>query len=162
IDEQRFRVEAGLFKEAEIVGNRGIPLWGRVWREPAIAIIAFEAQPIAGSSNQILESARARVSLRIVPDQDPEAMQDALVRHFQTRVPWGLEVNVVRETAASWWITEPKGPAFDAAARALESGYGRSPLFIGCGGTIPFVEPFARELGGVPAILTGVEDPGCN
>ena len=60
------------------------------------------------------------------------------------------------------WRTTPEGPAFEAAARALSEGFGRASVTIGCGGTIPFVGPFSEVLGGVPALLLGLEDPPCN
>ncbi|MFW6067886.1 MAG: M20/M25/M40 family metallo-hydrolase [Myxococcota bacterium] len=161
-EEARFRAQAGLVPGARLTGNPETPVYGRIWREPALSVIALEARPIRGSSNQIIEQAAARISLRTVPDQDPRALQDVLVHHFETRVPWGLEVQAHREAMGNWWVTTPEGPAFDAARRAMESGYGRPAETIGCGGSIPFVEPFARVLGGVPALLTGVEDPHCH
>jgi acetylornithine deacetylase/succinyl-diaminopimelate desuccinylase-like protein len=161
-DEARFRADVGLVEGAALIGNPDLPVWARVWREPSLTVIALEARPIAGSTNQIIEAAHARVSLRVVPDQDPKALQDALVRHFESRVPWGLRVTVTRESAAGWWVTETTHPAFEAAAVALRRGYGRDAVHIGCGGSIPFVAPFARHLGGVPALLVGVEDPRCN
>lgn len=161
-EEATFRDQVGLEPAADLIGNPEMPVWGRVWREPSVTVVAFEARPIAGSTNQIIESARARISVRTVPDMDPQQVQELLVRHFETRVPWGCTVRIDRECAAGWWATTPRGPAFEAAARAMEKGYGRKLEHIGCGGSIPFVEPFARVLGGVPALLTGVEDPPCN
>jgi acetylornithine deacetylase/succinyl-diaminopimelate desuccinylase-like protein len=64
--------------------------------------------------------------------------------------------------AVPGWRTEPVGPAFDAARRALAAGFGREAVAIGCGGTIPFVGPFVEVLGGAPALLLGLEDPPCN
>ncbi|MFN7953420.1 MAG: M20/M25/M40 family metallo-hydrolase [bacterium] len=160
--EKQFREQVGLVEGATLIGDQRMPVWGRVWRQPAVTVLAFEARPFEGSTNQIIESARARISVRIVPDQDPKKVQDAMVRHFEMRVPWGLKVKVEREHAAGWWMTEPNGPAFDAAARAMSKAYGRDCVFIGCGGSIPFVDPFAKVLGGVPALLMGVEDPTCN
>lgn len=160
--EATFRKEVGLVDGATLTGDPKTPVWGRVWREPSVTVIALEARPIQGSSNQIIESARARISCRIVPDMDPEKVQNLLVKHFETRVPWGLKVSIERDPVAGWWMTTPTHEAFAAAGRALKAGYGRDAVHIGCGGSIPFVEPFSRVLGGVPALLMGVEDPICN
>lgn len=161
-DEAKFREEVGIVPGAELIGDENMPVYGRIWRQPAVSVIAFEARPVAGSSNQIIESVRARISLRIVPDQDPEVVQDALVAHFEKSIPWGLSVKIEREAAGKWWMTTPEHPAFAAAKKAMRAGYGKDAIFIGCGGSIPFVEPFANAFGGAPALLMGVEDPICN
>ena len=97
-----------------------------------------------------------------MPNQDPDDILKRLIRRLTAHPPWGVEVTARSLGTVSWWTTNPEGPAFEAAARALEKGYGRQAVFIGAGGTIGFVDPFARELGGVPALLLGVEDPICN
>ena len=161
-DEAAFKRDTGMEPGAQVIGDPGTPVWGRIFRAPSVSVTAFESRPLEGSTNQIVESARARISVRVVPDQDPQAVQDALVAHFEAKVPWGLTVRVSRRHTAGWWICEAEGPAFEAAREAMAAGFGREAAVIGCGGSIPFVEPFARVLGGVPALLMGVEDPPCN
>jgi acetylornithine deacetylase/succinyl-diaminopimelate desuccinylase-like protein len=161
-DEKKFRADGALVKGARLAGERDYSVYERLWTRPALTVIALEASPIKGSSNQIVDSARARVSVRIVPNQNPEDVLKRLIRRLTANPPWGLEVTAKSQGTVAWWTTNPEGPAFEAAARALEKGYGRKAAFIGAGGTIGFVEPFARELGGVPALLLGVEDPICN
>jgi acetylornithine deacetylase/succinyl-diaminopimelate desuccinylase-like protein len=73
-----------------------------------------------------------------------------------------VEVSVKHLTGGAPWITDVGHPAFQAAFRSLEKGYGRPALAVGCGGSIGFVEPFAKALGGIPALLIGVEDPLSN
>ena len=160
-DDDEFKQQAGMVPSAELCGEPTLPVLARLWHEPSLTIIALEARPLEGSSNQIIEAARARISLRTVASQNPEEMRAALVKAIRDAVPWGLEVKIEPEPVAGWWRTDAHGAAFEAARRALAEGYGRPAVAIGCGGSIGFVEPFAKVLGGVPALLTGVEDPAC-
>ena len=118
--------------------------------------------PLAESANQLIAEARARVGLRVPPGMDPEAACARLVEFLESSPPRGVIVETEVEACAPGWQTAPVGPAFDAARRALAAGFGRESVVIGCGGTIPFVGPFSEVLGGVPALLLGLEDPTCN
>jgi acetylornithine deacetylase/succinyl-diaminopimelate desuccinylase-like protein len=115
-----------------------------------------------GASNQVLPQAEAIVSCRIVPDQDPQQVQKALKDFLEKDPPWGVKVTVKPEGAVKWWMTDPQGPAFEAASRAMKAGFGKEAVPIGCGGTIGFVGPLADLLGGAPALLLGIEDPISN
>jgi acetylornithine deacetylase/succinyl-diaminopimelate desuccinylase-like protein len=61
-----------------------------------------------------------------------------------------------------WWMTDVSGPSFNAAMKALQAGFGKKPVAIGCGGTIGFIGPLAELFGGAPALLLGIEDPASN
>lgn len=161
IDDARFRADVGLVESATLMG-RGVEIYDRLWNRPALAVIALEGMPMAVAGNQLIAEAAARIGVRLAPEQDPEAMRERVVAFLAADPPWGVEVDVRVETATAGWRTEPQGPAFAAAERALRKGYGREPVYIGCGGGIPFVAPFAEVLGGVPALLLGLEDPICN
>jgi acetylornithine deacetylase/succinyl-diaminopimelate desuccinylase-like protein len=160
-DEAHFRGQAGLLPGVQILGGGRHP-WETNWRTPSIAINAFQASTRKDARNIICDSAWARLGIRIVPDMDESDVQTRLIRALKEATPWGLECNVKGDHAAGWWYTDGRHPAFGAARRALEKGYGKGAVTIGCGGSIPFVEPFAKELGGVPALLIGVEDPYTN
>ena len=127
-----------------------------------MTVIALEASPLQGSSNQLVPSARARVSVRLVPDMDPARTARKIVAHLEKAAPWGVTVRTRVESGSPGWICDPAGPAFEAARRALGKGYGREVALIGAGGSIPFVGPFAEAFGGAPALLVGLEDPICN
>ncbi len=156
-----FRQDAGMLGVG-FAGEAGRSVYERLWYRPALALTALEGMPLAGAANQLMAEARARVGVRIPPGQDPERARDRLVAFLEREPPLGARVSTRCEVAVPGWRTGTVGPAFDAARRALATGFGRQPVEIGCGGSIPFVGPFVEVLGGAPALLLGLEDPPCN
>ncbi|MGL6096267.1 MAG: M20/M25/M40 family metallo-hydrolase [Fimbriiglobus sp.] len=162
-DEPKLRSELGVVPSARLASEAGLSVYEQTWRKPAVTVIAQEASTIKGASNQVLPSAKAIVSCRIVPDQNPEAVAASLKAYLEADAPWGVEVKVTPLGAPNnWWMTDPNGPAFEAAMAALRGGFDRDPVGIGCGGSIGFVGPLAELFGGAPALLVGIEDPASN
>ncbi|MBL8915741.1 MAG: M20/M25/M40 family metallo-hydrolase [Archangium sp.] len=160
-DRDTFRRQSGLLPGVQMMGGDRHP-WETNWRQPSLTVNAIQASSRKDARNIVCESAWARVGIRLVPNLEAKDVQQKLIDALKKATPWGLECTVKAESAAGWWYTDSSGPAFQAAFRALEKGYGTKSVAIGCGGSIPFVEPFSKELGGVPALLIGVEDPYTN
>jgi cysteinylglycine-S-conjugate dipeptidase len=161
--EAEWRNDCGLLPESQLAMETGYTPYEQTCRRPAITIIAQEASTIKGASNQVLPKASALVSCRIVPDQAPKDVLAQLQSFLTQSPPWGVQVTVKEAGAAvDWWMTDPNGPAFEAALAALRKGFDRDPVAIGCGGTIGFVGPLAELFGGAPALLLGIEDPSSN
>jgi len=157
-NEALYRKQSTLLESVRIAGGAG-SVFEKMWYRPSIAVNAIEASSRKQAANIINDAAWARVGIRIVPDMDPQETLDLLTRHLESHTPWGVTLSIEPETPSHWWKTDTRGPAFEAALHSLEQGYGKKPVVIGAGGSIPFVQTITEALGGVPALLFSVGDP---
>jgi acetylornithine deacetylase/succinyl-diaminopimelate desuccinylase-like protein len=161
-DEKAWRQDYGIVPGVKFANEKKCHVYEQTWRKPAITVIAQEASSIKGASNQVLPKVSAFVSCRIVPDQDPDEVLEQITKFLTKDPPWGVKVTVKPVGSVNWWMTDPNGPAFEAALSAMKSGFKKEPVPIGCGGSIGFVGPLADLFGGAPALLFGIEDPKSN
>lgn len=131
----------------------------RLWTKPAISVLAVDAPPISEAINLLVPVARAKVSVRTAPGQDPESARQALSDHLTENLPWGAQLNVDFVEEAEGFQQVPSHPAIDAWRRGLEAAWGVPPVDKGEGGTIPFLASFARVFPEAPLLLAGIGDP---
>ncbi len=99
--------------------------------------------------------------MRLVPDQDPKKIRRAFERHVKSLKPKGVEMEILFHSDGLPWAADPEGPLFVAAASAVKATFGREPLFIREGGSIPIIPMIERTLK-TPVLLLGFALPGCN
>jgi acetylornithine deacetylase/succinyl-diaminopimelate desuccinylase-like protein len=158
-DLDEFRAEAGLLDGVQLIGPEGTHVLERLWYRPTISVTGLDATPVGTASNTLAATARAKISARLAPGQDPERALDLLVGWLEDATPWGLRVTVTRGAAADGYFGDPDEPTMKVARRALAAAYGNDAVLVGLGGSIPLIEPLTQRFGDIPALLTGVEDP---
>ncbi len=156
------RDAARMLDGVQYVGDPDTPHWERVWYRPTITPIGMDVPSTTAASNTLLAEVTTKLSCRFAPGMDPVRSLDALTAHLEAHAPFGARVEVTRGHHNAAWTAEPDGPAFTAAARAMALGYGHEPAILGCGMSIPFVQPFSDAFGGAPCLLVGIEDPATN
>lgn len=160
LTEEELRRWVGMRPSVKLIGEGG--LTERMWTKAAVDVLGIDAPRLAESTNQLVPSARARVSMRIPPGQDADAAMRALVAHLRASVPWGAEVTVTERNSGRPYRVDPSGPAYDAMRRAMRETWGRESVLMGQGGSIPFVFDFARVFPQAALLLTGAADPTSN
>jgi acetylornithine deacetylase/succinyl-diaminopimelate desuccinylase-like protein len=158
VDELRFRSQAGVLDTTRMLVSPK-EYWERLWESPSLVVTAIQVASRLQSGNVLNDAAWAKVTLRLPPGVESLGILKALTQHLHDHAPWGMKVVVGESHEAPGWKTSAVGPAFEAAKRALHAGYGREAVFMGCGASIPFVQPIVEVLGQIPALLVGVEDP---
>src|SRR5262249_23025469 len=161
-EEGKARGEMGVLEGVGFAMKKDAHPYEQTWRLPSATVIAQEASSIKNASNQVLPRASAIVSCRIVPDMDPEEAFRQLRAFLSKDPPWGVRVSVKEAGSVKWWMTDPNGPAFDAAMKAMKAGYDREPVAIGCGGGVGVGGPLGGVFGGGPALRLGSGGPKTN
>jgi acetylornithine deacetylase/succinyl-diaminopimelate desuccinylase-like protein len=160
MDEAIIRNELGLLPGVKLANE--VHPFEQTTRQPAVTVIVQEASSLAHKSNQVLGKATAVVSCRVAPGQDRQQVMAAVKKVLMKDPPWNARVTVTQSEGLNPFITDPTGPAFDAARAALRAGFGKEPAMIGAGGSIGFVQPMSKLLDDAPVLMLGIEDPLSN
>ncbi len=157
--EADIRTESGMLDGVRFVGAGG--LGERLWTKFSVNVIGIDAPAVEGSRNALVHEARARVSLRVPPAEDPEHARDMLVAHLEQAVPWGARVTVTPGAVGTGYSASDAGPFYSMARDVLAQAYGKTAVAMGSGGSIPLVSAFAAALPGAEIVLWGTEDGAC-
>jgi len=159
VDEREYRATIGA---GPLQGEAGYSLLERKWFRPTLDVNGLWGgfQGI-GEKTIIPAHAHAKVSMRLVANQDPLAILESLVAYTARVCPPGVTASIEMLGAAKPVWTPLDHPVTRAAAAAIEATFGRPPVFIGAGGSIPVAVMFEERLG-LPVVLMGFANPDDN
>jgi acetylornithine deacetylase/succinyl-diaminopimelate desuccinylase-like protein len=158
-NERKYKKELGAPK---LAGEREYSLLERVWGRPTFEVNGILSGFTGDGAKTVIPAvAMAKVSMRLVPNQHPDKIAELFEAYVKKVAPKTVDLKVTRMHGGKPWLTEYDNPYVQAASRAIEQGFGKSPVFCREGGSIPVVSTFQEELG-VPAVLFGVGLPDEN
>lgn len=138
-----------------LTGEPGRMVLERVWSRPTLEVHGIAGGFTgAGAKTVIPATATAKVSMRMVPDQDPEQMFEAFSAWVAANTPQGIQTKVRKLSGGPAVVVNPEHPAIHEAAKAFEEVLGRPTVFIRSGGSVPIVGDFANHLG-IPTVMMG-------
>jgi acetylornithine deacetylase/succinyl-diaminopimelate desuccinylase-like protein len=156
----RVRTEAGSLDGVQLIGAGRLA--DRLWNKPAITVLGIDAPATGKAPNALVATARAKISVRLAPGDDPISAYAALRAHLEKHVPWGAPLQVTWESGGAPCVLRTTGPAYDAARAAVTAAWdGTAPVEIGIGGSIPVVAILQERFGDAAILVTGIEDPYC-
>ena len=151
-DEQGFIAESGA---PMAWGEKGHSTLERVWSRPTLDVNGIWGGYTGEGSKTVLPSfAAAKVSMRLVPDQDGAELFGKFEAYVQSLAPPAVKVIVKNYHAGKPWITSPDNPMLQAAIRALGRAWTKQPALIREGGSIPVMATF-QQTHGLPCIMMG-------
>ncbi|SDU19292.1 dipeptidase [Jiangella alkaliphila] len=155
--DERYRSEAGVLDGVHLVGSGS--LTERLWTRPTASVLAIDAPAVADAANILVHEARAKVSVRIAPEQDPRAALDALEAHLREHVEFGAQIEITEGMVGGGCALPTEGPVVEAAEAALTEAFGVPSVRTGIGGSIPFIAEFEKTFPDATVLVTGMGDP---
>lgn len=151
-DEEALKEEIGV---TELFGEKGFSHLERTWTRPTLEVNGvFGGFSGEGLKTVLPAEAGAKITCRLVPDQDPDVIIEKLKAHIEKHKPAGVTVNVTEFDKGKPFITPFDHPAIQAAGRSYEKVYNVPTAFTRMGGSIPIVAAF-DEILEVPVVLMG-------
>jgi acetylornithine deacetylase/succinyl-diaminopimelate desuccinylase-like protein len=144
-----------------LFGEEGYTTLERIWGRPTAEIngIGGGYQGV-GTKTVIASHAMAKLTFRLVPNQQGDEILNLVTRHLEKHLPPGVTMEITRGHSGPWYLTDPHSPVGQAAQRALREAFGKDPALIREGGSIPIVSQF-RTILGVETLLLGLALPDC-
>ena len=158
-DESAFRKDAGVPPGVDLIGTGSIA--DRLYGRPSINVIGIDAPLVDGAANALIPKARARVSVRLAPSQDPAEAQGVVAKHLEAAAPWHVKVKVTPRTVGEGFLAKTDGPAYAAATDAMAAAFQKDVVHYGEGGSIPLVAGFLEAQPTAEMILWGCLEPQC-
>jgi len=147
---------------AALGGEEGFTTLEKLWTRPTCEVNGLLSGYTGEGAKTVLPAkAMAKVSCRLVPDQDPADIEKLMKAHVAKVAPKGVKADVRALHGGRPWRAELDGPIYEAAKVALRAAFGKEPVITGEGGSIPVVGDFERILG-APVLLVGFGLPGEN
>jgi len=158
-NEKKYKKDFGIPK---VAGETGYSTLERTWARPTFEVNGLLSGFTGEGAKTVLPAvAMAKVSMRLVPNQNPDKIAELFEAHLKDVAPSTVELKITRMHGGKPWMTSYDNPFVQAAGRAIEKGFGRKPVFTREGGSIPVVSTFQEELG-LPSVLFGVGLPDEN
>jgi acetylornithine deacetylase/succinyl-diaminopimelate desuccinylase-like protein len=158
-NEKKYRKDLGAPK---LAGEPGYSVLERVWARPTFEVNGLLSGFTGEGAKTVIPAvAMAKVSMRLVPNQDPDRIGELFEAYLKKITPKTVELTLTRMHGGKPWLASYDSPYARAAGRAIEQGFGKVPVFCREGGSIPVVSTFKDELN-LPAVLFGVGLPDEN
>lgn len=143
-------------------GEKGFTIVERLWCRPTLELNGIWGGYMSeGSKTVIPAKAYAKISTRLVPNQDPDKISKAVEKHIRRLLPKSVHFKFETLSTGKPWVAPYSHPIFRKAIEALELGFGKKAVFIREGGSIPFVTQM-HDTFKVPCVLLGFGLPDEN